>query len=387
MIKIGALAWGVFVLLHPFILRLSGAPLGPAPKQAFSYLLSGGSFMRLGKDSFFMFSVPILFIFASKVNQIPNYLKIFFAAIIGIGFLFQKDFLFPVAFYQSIFLCLGVIFFLTLYQSLTSEVVRVIESAFSHVALVGAFWVFLEYFGLKPYGYIASLMSDKISYKSTHGAGYVSGFLNHPNMTGAYLAFCIPFFIRKNQYFIFVIMAAIFLLNSALPMITAISIVLYYVFTQASGVKSWPFLAVVSFGIFAYFTGLGGLDNERFLIWGEYLKQFHKNYFLGHGLGFFGDHFSLAFPDGSNLGRARHEHSEWLALFSTYGFIGIGLVVNVFKKALRAPSPIYASGLFGVLVNCYGNHPFHLTTLAVPCFYFFAVCLLQSEGLLNDEKV
>lgn len=381
------LLWGGVLLLHPFIVRLSSAPLGTAPQRAFSYILSGGSFMRLGKDSFFLFAVAILGIFCKNLNTLPMFEKMAIFSFLSLGFLTQSDFLNPVAFYQSIFLCVGLGYYSTLYRSLDTGLVFLFECCFRFLTYIGCFWIFLEWLNVKPYQFYAELFIENFKYSSTHGAGYMAGILNHPNMSGAHLALCIPFFLERNKFFIPVILLAIYALDSALPLVTAFAVIFYYCYSEIFKVSLWPFLAVLLLGIIAYFTGLNGLDNERFLIWSEYFKRFSINPFWGNGLGFFGDHFHSLFPKLSNLGKARHEHSEWVAQLSTFGMFGIFLMATIIKRALRGASPVWACGLFGVFVNCYGNHLFHLTTLTALGLFYFAVCLAESEGVFIDSEI
>lgn len=343
--------------------------------------------MRLGKDSFFLFSTAILALFAKQANKLPTFEKSCIAFLLALGFFNQSDFLNPVAFYQSIFLCCGILFLKTLYSEIDGNMVRLFECCFRFLTLIGCFWIFLEYLNVKPYRFYAELFIENFEYSSTHGKGYIAGILNHPNMSGAHLALCIPFFLKDKKLFIPVILLSIYALDSVLPMVTALGIVFYYSISHKKGARVWPFALVFIMGITLYFTGVYGLDNERFLIWSEYLSRFQINPFFGNGLGFFGDYFHLEFPKALNLSKARQEHSEWLASFSTFGFFGIALIGTVLTRVLRGAGPLWASGLFGVFVNCYGNHLFHLSTLSVLGIFYFVICMAESEGVFIVTKV
>lgn len=356
-------------MCHPYILRLSSV-LTLKGFDVYAQVLTSGQFTRFGKDSLFLIMAPLLSLFGEEIRKLPRFefLAMFFLVLIT--FINQNDFLLPTAFYQSIMILAGATITINLYKKINNQSKSLFFICLIINSWVFSFWVFLEKLGVKPYRIYAETLGD-IVVKSTHGIEHVTGPLNHPNLSGAFLALTIPALLHYKKYkTIPIILTAIYFCDSALPIVTALGVILFFFYSRFFNMGNFaPFLLVIILGVIAYFTGVNGLDNQRFHIWETALKL-DFNWFFGGGVGFFGDNYPRQ--------HVKHEHNEFLAVFMSYGFIGVGTLFFMLKRAVRASSPAITAGLFGVFVNSYGNFPFHVSVLALIAVCYYVICLKES---------
>jgi hypothetical protein len=365
---------GVGLLLHPFILRLSSI-LTVEGYNLYAQLLTNGQLTRFGKDSFFLIMAPLLSLTGKEFRVLPKFefLAMFF--LVFITFINQNDFLFPTAFYQSIMILSGASILINLYKKITNKTKSLFFVCLIVQAWIFSGWIFLEKLGVKPYRIYAEALGN-VAVKSTHAITHVSGPLGHPNLTGAFLALTIPALLHYKKFkSIPIILTAIYFCDSALPIVTALGVILFYFYSRYFNTGNLlPFLLTTVFGVIAYFTGVNGLDNQRFHIW-ETALNLDFNWLIGGGLGFFADNYLRQ--------HVKHEHNEFLAVFMTYGFIGVGTLFFMIRRAVRASSPAITAGLFGVFVNSYGNFPFHVSVLALVAVCYYVICLKESI----EEKI
>lgn len=367
---------GVALLCHPYILRLSSA-LSLKGLDVYAQILTSGNLTRFGKDSLFLIMAPLLSLFGRDLRELPKFefLAMFFLVVAT--FVNPNDFLLPASFYQTIMTIAGVTITVNLYKKITDETKKTFLTCLVFSSWVFMAWVFLEKFNIKPYRIYVNLFQN-ITVKSTHHISHVAGPLGHPNLSGAYLALSIPALLNYKKFktvgFSFL---AIYFCDSAMPIVTALAIISYYFWIKSGFNREAPFYIFLILGVISFFTGINGLDNQRFAIW-EKALSLDFNWLIGGGVGFFANNYPVS--------TVKHEHSEFLAVFMSYGIIGLGLFLALFKRAIRASSPSVTAGLFGVFVNSYGNFPFHVSVLSLVSICYYVICLKESEVLLCQES-
>lgn len=360
---------GVALLCHPYILRLSSA-LTLRGFDVYAQILTSGNFTRFGKDSLFLIMAPLLSLFGKDLRELPR--PEFFAMfyLVFITFINPNDFLLPVSFYHTIMTLAGAAIAINLYKKITNETKKTFFNCLIFSSWIFTAWIFLEKFNIKPYRLYIELIGN-VTVRSTHAISHVSGPLGHPNLSGAYLALCIPALLNYNKLkTVAISLIAIYFCDSALPLVTAFGVISYFYWAKLSLNREVPFYLFSILGVIIFFTGIGGLDNQRFFIWENALKL-DFNWLFGGGVGFFGNNYPTA--------AVKHEHNEFLAVFMSYGIIGLGILLMLFKRAVRASSPAVTSGLFGVFVNFYGNFPLHVSVLALVSICYYVICLQESE--------
>lgn len=345
---------GVSIIAHPFITRLSTAP---------------GD--RLGKDTF-LIMMAILSMTLKKEREL-NLIGIFIFCLVGFfAFFNQHNFLSVNVFYQFCYFSFGLILLINFMCSKAE-----FEKYFFYSAILVSTFTICEYFGLDLRKLYLEIFYPQISIVRNNPENIIAGPLNHPNLTGAYLALCIPIVMKFNKWFLIPIGAAIIVGDCIMPMVTAIGALVGYYLIQYMG---WVYLITIIGMITSFFTGLGGLDNERFTIWKKSL-QINNSFLTGNGLGWFTDTFNAKkiYPI-----RVEQEHNEFLSILNAFGAWFFGLLFYLFAKINNEKDRVVSGVIFAMFINFYGNFALHSSVISVLCIYFLAKFLRGPNGTVME---
>lgn len=338
---------GVAVMLHPFITRV-GFQAGD----------------RIGKDSFFLFMAAS---FALLGFKLPKEILVFTIGLMFLAFFNQWNFMSGDVFYQYVMFLSGIILFGSFYQGAD------ISKYFVYSATLIAIYVILEKMGVNLRTiYLETFYNIEV--KRTVINNIPAGPLNHPNLTGAYLALSLPLFLKNKAYICLpAVIFALFLGDSIMPLATASAVAIFLLNSHIT--KAKPILLYLCASltmVILYFTGLNGLDSHRFLIWSKSMSIFAAP-FLGEGLGWFSDAFAQNFPKMTQ--KVYQEHNEFLSLFYSFGAIGLLYACHIFNKMIKTTDIYIGAGLFAMFINFYGNFTMHVSTLAALCLFYMATSL------------
>lgn len=349
---------GAFFIAHPFILRISNVP---------------GA--RIGKDTFLLLFVALFFVlFNNGVagSSKRSFEKWFFAAILLIGYLGQFNFMHPEVFYQGIFLCVGIMFYWLIETNFFYVELKKLERYILFGASLQVAFMLLESAGYNPFHLYVNALGD-VQIQTIKSK--VGGPLQHGNLTGAYMAMCLPFALKKeNLVFLPALILGLFFSNSALSWSCAIAGVIYFLTISKIKNKYIYFGGALFLMICAFQFGIGGFDSERINLWKFTISVFNKGEVFGNGLGYFAAFFPKfgKFVTGEIV---RNEHSEFLSAYIAFG--GVGLVAFIyFIFDSISDHAIYTSALLVCFINFFGNFTLHSSPL---------FCLVSLIFILNRK--
>ena len=355
--------WGAVLLLHPFVTKIS----------AFND-------NRHGLD-FFLFSMVIcsVLLWGIKPDKRIGILSIF----IGWNLLVQNDFNLYYSITQNYSFLIGAIFISHLYTHI-DNLADTFHKCIVAMSLIGVFYHLLDtYFHISPRQLFVETFYNGVKAVSSDGRAdrTTGGFLLNQNITGAYFAFSIPSFIylKKLKLMIFPIIAVFF--TSAWPVITMLSFFGFLAFNEAVKHKILPYLLAIIAILTVFLLSpheLHWLDTGRFLIWAKTIKLNYLNFKLfGNGLGFFAENFNI-FTKIMRPAIIRQEHNEFLAVFNSFGFIGLGLFIYSLVKLGTGRNKLANAVLFSIFINMLCNFTLHMSALFVVVSFW--VCIsLKSE--------
>lgn len=357
-----SLFWGVGLFLHPYILRISTAHGARIGKDTFVYLL---------------ICMSICFFSTKPVGNILE--KYIFGFLLFLGFYNQFDFLAPSVFYQFIFFSSFIALIFHWYGNYSKEFENTILNMLVISGLAHTTWEVAELFYISPYTLYAETF---LNVKAVKLSSDIAGVLNNGNISGAYIALCLPATFRKNGLWaIPILLLGVFLSGSAMAVVTTIGICLYYFWSRlVKKLKLLPYAGALGVIILFYILtprGQLSIDSYRFEIWEMALSVFGDSYIFGNGLGWFAETFHNSFRPYKMV--IIQEHNELLSIYFAFGVAGLASMYLLLSRAVKSTNPIMLAGLFGVFVNSLGNFTFHVTTLAaIACFYYVA-CMHNAQ--------
>lgn len=212
------------------------------------------------------------------------------------------------------------------------------------------------------------------------GQGYQpSGFLGNNNFFAAWMAFSLPFFLRRKWIFLApVIIFALAIANTRMAWIAASAGMIYYLWPVLQSRKARTILvAAITGAAAAYLVGTGRAFShfERLDYWLDAIKVTIGN---GWFTIIFGNGFGSVWQVGNSL------HSEPVEMFFTLGAIG-ALIMAAFivLTLLTCPSRRLAAAFVIVAVNTIGNHAAHLAPSAF--FIIIVIALIERAKRLCLE--
>ena len=213
-------------------------------------------------------------------------------------------------------------------------------------------------------------------FKSLNGLGAVSGSLDQPMVTGCFMGATFPFlFRRKWHFFIPLVVASLYCLDSAMGVLGFAIVPIYLV---SKDLKASQFLAafgLFAIGIFFLYRLFGDFFQPaaRFLTWSKIIEQ-TPFMFFGRGFGVYSDLGWQNLGVGENMA---HPHNEYLSLYLASGCLGLALFLGVvgwlFQWHRRAP--LFSASLVSLLATAGGAFPFHIAPTSVILLIGFGALL------------
>lgn len=368
------LFWGVAVMLHPFITKVSKADAS-----------------LTGKDNFLFISAILGAVFFG-LSRLPVLESTFAGLALFLGSLTTQDSLMMGATHQLAMIGAGLIV-LSIFLKLKQSDLIYLERFFVFCSIL-----FVAYMGMSLLGVrihvlssqmVASLSNTPIEIKNNWGGDRIPlGPLLNYGHDGAYLALVVPFLLkRKYTLALPVIIVGLYLQTSFAAWATAIGAVLYW-----GWIKTYPnkkmipfYIAGVVMLILPFIAKSAGFsdDSGRFQIWNLALGlTTWKSFLFGNGFGWFYDSFHkiYTFRIASKTLIARHEHNEFLAIFFSFGAPMLAYAFCIIRKRIiesKNITPIV--GMFAIFIDCYANFALHISPLALLVIFHYANLVKGAE--------
>lgn len=329
--------------------------------------------MRLTKDIMFCMLIGMsVFSFGLKQNII--------ALILGCYSFLFIDVYAAHALHQVVMVSFGLLLFSQVYSHGINR--DIFEKYLLWIGLAQAAWFIAHYFGIDPKDYISRILGP-------HGPDYVLqnhqwiekslvkqpivGSLHQHTISGVYMIFSIPMAI-KNKWPFLLLIPGIYLSNSTMVQISCLICALSY-FVKNTKLLIAPitmmislFLVNLKYNFAEWFSGQG-----RLVVWKWCIGEFK---WIGNGLGYLSNHFPVTMNEGF-----AQIHNEYLEFIYAYGLILIPILIYIILKIIKSEHSLLKCSLIGLMVNCMGNFPFHISGLAM------VGLILLAEVMRNDRSI
>jgi hypothetical protein len=339
---------GVGVILAPLFLKFHGE----------------NDTIRMSKDIFFCFYAVFATVSLKKVTNIRLYYKVLLVAFLFVSFFNAFNIFYARSWFQVVMVQFAT---LLAFSAFSGYEVRLKSALLNFVAISGIIQSVIMigiYYNLNPEAYVLSFFYENLEYSHKSLAPSAAGSLGHPNLSGAFASIAMGAILRRKWvYCLPVFLIALYLGNSAMPILTAIAVIFSYFYKKTKLDNLYPYIITMVIGSYFILNGFpeGFLSSQnRHHFWEIAISK--TNMLFGNGLGSFPSVFSKIAFNGEYFMQA---HSEWVELYYAYGLIGIGLVIAFFLPIIRniKDKIIYAM-MMGVFINCYGNFFFHIGALS-----------------------
>lgn len=241
-------------------------------------------------------------------------------------------------------------------------------------AMVQAVIGILQVFVFDPVVWMISLLIP------AEGQGYApSGFLGNNNFFAAFMAFSLPFFLRRKWVWLVpVVIFALILANTRMAWIAASAGMVYYLWPAMESKRARGiFIGFVTCAAVAYLlcTGRAFSHFERVDYWVDAVRtSFNNGWFtviFGNGLG-------SVWQAGNSL------HSEYVEMFFSFGLVGLGMLAAfIVTTIVGCPSRRLTAAFIIMAVNVIGNHAAHLAPSAF--FIIIVIALMERAKRLCLE--
>jgi hypothetical protein len=335
---------------------------------------------RISKTNALLCLLPLVIIlFSEKLRSFNKGLAaIFCVAILHLVF-FQYEPASIWGFYQSISICLGLLFIAKYNENFIESDKDLLQNFLCIGALIQSFVAILQFFNIDVYNSLIFFLNKDVE---SHGA-YVSGHkaifgtLGNPNILGAYLALCLPAFFRSNAYLCMAIPVgiAIGLSGSLIPIATSFIVGAYFFAPSFKG-KDLLVYAIIPICFYAFCFYYPHLTSDRSEIWAWYLSKID----LAHAL--IGKSTSWLPMNVMPLrsGTVDNVHNEFLTAFNIFGMsaiIAIGCMVRLISKNI-SKDKVFASIFVAAFILSLGSFPMHMAPTAIIIMVAIAHCLKGS---------
>ncbi len=208
--------------------------------------------------------------------------------------------------------------------------------------MIQALLALCQTMGFTPaYDLVSSRINTRWDMKPTEA----TAMLGNSNYLAAYVAISLPFFFRKHWAWCLILLLPLLLyIKVSAAIITALAVFAVYF---SKDLKQFAIITAVCISVAAaylIFVEKLKMNNPRFDMWVMALDSFKTwpQIIFGFGPGF------------------RHSgevlHNEWLALFRTFGLIGLILIATYFWQTIRkAGDRKILAGIVAIAVNWLGN--------------------------------
>jgi len=214
------------------------------------------------------------------------------------------------------------------------------------------------------------------------------GAFSHPNLTGAYIAMCLPVFFRRAFLpYILLPIGAILLLKSALPILTAVVGTIIYISctykldlkrTMASVVSAICSLTILCHWPMTQKYFVWFKNNGRFPVWEDTISWMTGlDVLIGRGLGYFYDQFPRTF---TRHGQAfQQAHNEFLEIYIAFGLIGVVLFLYTLRPVFKHKDPVLIAGILASLINMVGHFTLHVAGTALVAIIYYSQLFKEKE--------
>ena len=269
----------------------------------------------------------------------------------------------------------------TAVDKLKKDYLPMILNSICFIALLQTTMVILNYYGvwflILPKGAEGNVLPSILEMRPGSGHYITTGFLSNINMSGAFLALCLPAFFRKRWlWFIPLIFVGVYLSHSLGGIVPAWFALGAFILWKVYGTNKTVFFALIGMAL-TYIFYLIFKENSplyniiRYKVWGEIWEHIvPKKPIVGWGVGSFKQFFPVIhkfmIKSPYAIERWTSAHNEYLQLLVEQGVIGLGLIlgylITLFRKIpISIIAPIATIALLTGLLNSGVNFLFHTT--------------------------
>jgi len=224
----------------------------------------------------------------------------------------------------------------------------------------------------------------------------LAGLINQPNLSGAYLAICLPIFMVYFKRFLGVAIVALLLTKCNGAIIAcAVGVMFFYTFRPDRRLKDIIICCLVCLSAGIGFCFLDKPDTGTRLLAAKTILNQTNNWHIitGYGLDSFKNVFKVFIEPGRHIGTA---HNEYLQIYCELGIVGLGLVLFYIKGLFKGffdnfkyrteDSVLTASCCVVVLVVSMFSFNFHYAYTAMIGLVLFVLMDKQKGGSYGNDK-
>lgn len=275
---------------------------------------------------------------------------------------------------KTFWLTIGLTFILGLLNTLKRESFDIILEYISIAALIQCAWVLLGLFNQNPYDWF-TVGSKKMILNGhkyiPHNGFILTGSLNQPTVSGAWLSVAgCSFFRRKYYWAIPLCLVSLLLLDGSTSIASYfVCGALFLLFKKFIRNRSLVLLIPALLSLVAILGSTVGIpfldDNGRFYVWTNGVKlNYGLEVLWGSGIDYFSDHFNRIYPHGFHVFRNAHnEFIECYVAFGAAGLLGFGYILVKYFKLTN--DKVWTIIGVGVLINACTLHVFHIAPIAL----------------------
>lgn len=332
---------------------------------------------RVSKTNALLCLIPILVLFfGERARSFPSILKIILIAAMFHLIIFQYEPAAMVGIYQSISICVGILFLIKYHESYSVNENNIIFNSICIGALIQCVIAITQLFNFDLYGWIILYFNPQSVASGSYVEGHkaIFGSFQNPNVLGAYLAMCLPAFIRsKNLVFLGVIVFAIIIAaGSLIPIAAAVIVISYFIFSRFE--KFYYIGYPIAFFSFCFL--FPDYTSERAKIWLWYLDKIDLRHFL---IGKSASWMPLNVMQ-IGTGFVTNIHNDIFALFNIFGILSVlavGYIIHLVVKN-KDKNKIFGATLLSSFVIMLGSFPMHIASTSFLTLIALAHCLKGS---------
>lgn len=356
-----------------FIITYINYPSALLPRD---YKNFGYLFMGLGSLIFFGLEIPKKYLF-------------FYSPIILLAFINQHHLWAKSPFIECLFFAVGFCNLFQFYQLMDRDKFYKMVGI---MCLIQCAWIWVNWLGYDPHTVITGQKMVEIKTGSTNFIQPVIGSLGHWMVSGTFLLLSTPFLFSFHPILLLIpIITSVVLPSAIFPVGLALFLVVFcYIKLPIKYKKVVNILACLSPLILLMRIELPEIlyPGERFKLWRVSIINLKFNWVWGSGLGYFKDFFHPIFGNKFFESHA-HPHNEFIKIFISFGIIGLGVTLNLYRILLRGfkLDPIAGASLLVSIVPMMVGFPLHTASTWLVMAISIASMLKQLDNGLTGEKI
>lgn len=267
----------------------------------------------------------------------------------------------------------GAVWFAVLATILRRQDLPVLYNAIAVICCLNVFWQVLQVLELDP---IFAPISE--------GRMPRVGFMLNENFAGAFVALCLPVFLRPGwRWGLAVVGLGLLLAQTSLAVFSAFAGLLFWGVVKR---RMYVSLAIAVAGSVGYILLVDGPGFERWPVWKLGLLGWIEEPWFGFGLG----HWALLFTkpvSGAGSGIWMQAHNEFLqGMFEMgigFAVVCVGYLIRAWDATInrwRDGLLIPAAALVIIAVNSAANFPFHVGATAIVAVTWMACFEIERSG-------